>query len=273
MPANRGRAVGTRRAGRGHQRRLGGGGRARRTGPRLPPRPRAGPGRRPGPGHRRGSATQVGPLRRSPRPARRRGGGAAGRTRYRHGARPGPTRGRWRCSPGRPTPTGCPPKRSPSAGPRREHWPARRPVHHPRRSTSNLRARTVEAVAYYRESARLADPGRRQHAHRTGPAQPVGRPGRHRPRRGGGGRTHRRRSPAPGRRPRLPGVCRHKPGPGAADARRLGRRAGGTHPGRRRRRDGRHRLPRLLPGMDSGATRRHRDRRDHAGGTAEPTRQ
>jgi class 3 adenylate cyclase len=39
-----------------------------------------------------------------------------------------------------------------------------------------------------------------------------------------------------------------------------------------RRRSGRHRFPRLRPGLASGAARRHRNRRDHAGGTAGPAR-
>ena len=72
-------AVGTRRAGRRHQRRLGRGGRARGPRPRVSPRARPGPGGRPRPGHRRRAPAPVGPSRRGARAAHRRGGGAAGR--------------------------------------------------------------------------------------------------------------------------------------------------------------------------------------------------
>ena len=70
----------------------------------------------------------VGPPRRGARAAHRRGGGAAGRTRHRHRARPGPARGaggvrrlaRRRPAVGRGA--------HPGPGPRRGHRPARRPV-------------------------------------------------------------------------------------------------------------------------------------------------
>ena len=89
------------------------------------------------------------------------------------------------------------------------------------------------------------------------------------------GCPHRRRAPAPGRRPGLPGVCDRQPGPGTADARRLGRCRGGAHPGRGLRRAGGQRAPRLLPGLAGGAARRRRHRRDHAGrrcGTCGPAK-
>ena len=59
----------------------------------------------------------------------------------------------------------------------------------------------AEAVAYFREAARLAAQAGDNLSAGTRAAQPVGRAGRHRPRRRGGGRPHRRRAPAPGRRP------------------------------------------------------------------------
>ena len=81
-------------------------------------------------------------------------------------------------------------------------------------------------------------PGRRQLPPGTRAAQPGGRAGGHRPRGCGGGRADRRRAPAPGRRPGLPGICDREPGPGAADARRLGHRRARAHPGRGLRRAG-----------------------------------
>ena len=74
-------------------------------------RPRPGPGGGPRPGHRRAGAAPVGPPCRGARAAHRRGGGAAGGSRHRHGARPGPTGGAWRYSPARPRRTGSPPRR------------------------------------------------------------------------------------------------------------------------------------------------------------------
>ena len=98
-------AVGTRRAGRRHQRRLGRGGRARGPRPRLSPRARPGPGGRPRPGHRRArrcAGGAVTPRRASSSPPQWRSCGQI----------PTPTRSapwtssrRWRCSPARPTPT------------------------------------------------------------------------------------------------------------------------------------------------------------------------
>ena len=74
--------------------------------------------------------------------------------------------------------------------------------------------------------------GRRHRRPGTRAAQPVRRGHRHRPRRRRGGGPHRRRPPAPGRRPRPPRGRGHEPGPGAADARRLGHRRSRTGPGR-----------------------------------------
>jgi class 3 adenylate cyclase len=91
-PASRGRAVGTRRAGRCHQRRLGHSGRVCGPCPRLPSRPRPGSGGGPGSGHRRGSVAPLGPLQPSARLPHRRGGSAPSRTRHRHGARTAATR-------------------------------------------------------------------------------------------------------------------------------------------------------------------------------------
>ena len=125
-------AVGTRRAGRRRQRRLGRGDRARRPCPRSLPAARRGPGGRPRPGHRRAGAAPVGPPRRGARAAHRRRGGPAGRSGHRHGARPGAARdaggvrrlARRRQAHHRGA--------HPRPGPRRRHRPARRPVHHPR---------------------------------------------------------------------------------------------------------------------------------------------
>ena len=55
--------------------------------------------------------------------------------------------------------------------------------------------------------------------------------------------------------------------------RRLGRRRGRTRPGRRLRRPGRHRIPRLLPGLAGGAARRHRRRPGDPGRAGRPAGQ
>ena len=96
--------------------------------------------------------------------------------------------------------------------------------------------RRPQAAAYFREAARLAEPGRRHRPAGPRAAQPVRHRDRHRPRRRRRGRPRRRRPPAPGRRPRPPRGRGREPGPGAADDRRLGRRRGRAGPGRRRRR-------------------------------------
>ena len=96
--------------------------------------------------------------------------------------------------------------------------------------------RRPEAAAYFRESARLAD--------QAGDSMRLGRAllnladmlAGTDPAAAAETARDRRRAPAPGRRPGLPGRRDRQPGPGAADARRLGRRRGRTHPGRGLRR-------------------------------------
>ena len=70
--------------------------------------------------------------------------------------------------------------------------------------------RQTEAVAYLRESARLATRAGDNFAVGTRAAQPVSRI--HRPGISGRSRAHRRRAPAPRRQPGIPGVCDRQPG-------------------------------------------------------------
>ena len=134
----------------------------------------------------------------------------------------------------------------------------RRPVYLPRRSSSARPSTSAPTssctVRRPAVSTRHALPPPRSDrlptAARVSPAQAVDNmplglvllnlsdPGGHR---SGGARQRPpacRRAPAPLRLPVLPGLCDRQPGPGAAAARRLGRRRRRPHPGRRLRRAG-----------------------------------
>ena len=249
-----------------HQRRLGRGRRASRAGPaiticrhgqaRAAARAQAIAGR---------GAAPVGPPRRSARSAHRRRGGAAGRSRHRHGARPGGTGGRGgvrRLAGRRPAHhRGADPSARPSASATGQlgRLFITRGIYlacagrRPKRSPTSAKARGSpsqagdnirlgRALLNLADALAVTDPAAAAEAARTAAG-------------------HLRRV---GDRDYL-AFAIAQPGPGAADARRLGRRRGRTHPGRGLRRAGRLRLPRLLPGLAGGAARRRRHRPGHAG--------
>ena len=174
----------------------------------------------------------VGPSRRRARAAHRGSGGPARGSRHRHGPRPGAARGTGgvrRLGRGRQAVYRGAHSRP---GARRGRQHAQRPVSSPAASTS-----TSLGAAAPRRPPTSAKP--RGSPHRPTTTSPWDA---HSPTcrttlavtdsggRGGRG-THRRRAPAPGRRPGLPVVRDRQPGPGAAAARRLGRRRGGSSPG------------------------------------------
>ena len=106
---------------------------------------------------------------------------------------------RWKCSPA----PRCGPAHHrgahPRPGPRRRHRPAHRPVHVPRDMPFHDGA-AARRIAYIAGSCPARHAGRRQHARRSKPAEPVGGTGSHRSGSRGGGRPLRRRTFAPGRR-------------------------------------------------------------------------
>ena len=229
-------SVGTRRQGRRNQRRLGPGRRA--AGRAREYHLQAGQARAAARAQAiAGRALASGAVWRGARAAHRIRRGAAGRSRYRHGTRPGePGDGgdiRRLARRGPAVGRGAVPR----PGPRRRRRRAQPPTHNPRALPHHTNRRP-QAAAYYRESARLAD--------QAGDTMRLGEPCS----------TCRTqwRAPIPGRRRKPPGpppgtcagpvtgtawLSDRQPGPGAADARRLGRRRRRAHPGRRFRRAGR----------------------------------
>ena len=176
-------------------------------GPRPPPRARPDPGGSPRPGHRRQA------LRRWGRHAEAREQliaaiDPASRTRRRHRARTGQL-ATVEVFAGSPTPTADDRGAHPRPGPRRGAGQLG-DLFTIRGIYLALRRAAPEAIAYLRESARLAT--------QAGDNFRLGRallnlsaalipPSRRR----GRSRAHRRRPPAPGRRPGLPGLCHREP--------------------------------------------------------------
>ena len=261
-------AVGTRRGRRRHQRRLGRGRRARRPGPRLYlPRgeARAPPAPRPSPGGRcAGGAATPRPASSSPPPSR-----CCGHDPDTDTVRALNELAALEVFAGAPDADRSPPRRSPSARTSdvgRRH--PRRPVHHPG-DLAQLRRPTARGGRLPPRGRAARRAGRRQRPPGSRAGQPGGRDGRHRPRAGAeaarAAAGHLRRA---GARDFLAFAILNL-AQALLMTRRLGRRRRRAHPGRRCRRPGRHRIPRLLPGLAGGAARRHRHRPGDARGAAE----